>query len=444
MVLSIMPPAAVKHRLNKVLMAGCDSIEGRLGDVSTPTLVLYGKDDNLLPSRDEAKKLTNMMQNCKKKEIENAGHLTLDSPAVNCSRIIESTKSVAPMSWRKDPVMDWEVPSKEKIEEAAEGTNGIRRLASPIFLSTGPGGNVEVGLRNLRTSVLNKGKPVLFVGNHQLLALDLSLMLEGVWRETGTLLRGLAHPMLFQGIGGVPGVFGAANGGDDGGNMYETFGAVPVSGRNAHKLLARGDAVLLFPGGISEAMHGKDEYYKLKWPEKTDFVRLAARFNATIVPFGGVGASEASQVVMDASETKEFGESPVGKALGSLVGGSEAGGRARAQTFGAEGLNAERLTMSGMPIVVPKPPWEYSRFYFMFGEPFSTDDVSINDPEQCAAVYKDVQESVKDILDYVLENRDKDPYKDLSSRLVYETTYARAAPTFNPPRMSSSKAKTET
>ena len=37
----------------------------------------------------------------------------------------------------------------------------------------------------------------------------------------------------------------------------EQFGAVPVSPRNMYRLLKRGDNVLLFPGGVSEALHKK-------------------------------------------------------------------------------------------------------------------------------------------------------------------------------------------
>lgn len=288
----IMPPATAKHRLNNVLMAGCDAIQDKLANVTVPALVIYGDGDRVLPSVDEAQRLKKLMPDCKVKQVEGAGHLALDGDRVNCTRIIQQTPSVAPVSWRKDPVLDWVMPSTARIEEASESSRTLRRLASPVFFSAGPAGDIEVGLRPLKADVLNKGRPVLFVGNHQLLALDLSLMLEGVWRETGTLLRGLAHPMLFQGGGGVPGLIGGSSReGGEGENMYQTFGAVPVSGRNAHKLLARGDAVLLFPGGIGEALHGKDEYYKLKWPERTDFVRLAARFNATIVPFAGLSSS---------------------------------------------------------------------------------------------------------------------------------------------------------
>ncbi len=35
-------------------------------------------------------------------------------------------------------------------------------------------------------------------------------------------------------------------------NFMTTFGAVPVGGRNFYRLLKNGEAVLLFPGGVSE------------------------------------------------------------------------------------------------------------------------------------------------------------------------------------------------
>lgn len=38
------------------------------------------------------------------------------------------------------------------------------------------------------------------------------------------------------------------------------------------------------------------EEYKLFWPEQSEFVRMAARFGATIIPFGVVGEDDISQV----------------------------------------------------------------------------------------------------------------------------------------------------
>jgi len=38
------------------------------------------------------------------------------------------------------------------------------------------------------------------------------------------------------------------------------------------------------------------EEYKLFWPEQSEFVRMAARFGAKIVPFGSVGEDDLGQV----------------------------------------------------------------------------------------------------------------------------------------------------
>ena len=38
------------------------------------------------------------------------------------------------------------------------------------------------------------------------------------------------------------------------------------------------------------------EEYTLFWPERSEFVRMAARFGATIIPFGTVGEDDIGQV----------------------------------------------------------------------------------------------------------------------------------------------------
>ena len=47
--------------------------------------------------------------------------------------------------------------------------------------------------------------------------------------------------------------------------------------------------MLLFPGGVRETIPAPEiDKYKLMWPEQSEFVRLAAKYNATIVPFGAM------------------------------------------------------------------------------------------------------------------------------------------------------------
>lgn len=74
--------------------------------------------------------------------------------------------------------------------------------------------------------------------------------------------------------------------------------------RNFVRLLRDDACVLLFPGGVKESNHDKGENYKLFWPEETDFVRAAAKFNADIVPFGAIGAADSVTFFRDKADQK--------------------------------------------------------------------------------------------------------------------------------------------
>lgn len=119
-------------------------------------------------------------------------------------------------------------------------------------------------------------------------------------------------------------------------DFFAAMGAVPVSGKNLYRLLEAGETALLFPGGVREAYkrkarqhptprrarsrwHGscrpkprvctvpwrgrmndvrpcmgaspaasQGEKYRLFWPSRPEFVRMAIKFGATVVPFSAV------------------------------------------------------------------------------------------------------------------------------------------------------------
>ena len=51
--------------------------------------------------------------------------------------------------------------------------------------------------------------------------------------------------------------------------------------RNFYRLMKDKQVALLFPGGVRESNHGKDEAYQLFWPDdRAEFVRVAAAFGA--------------------------------------------------------------------------------------------------------------------------------------------------------------------
>lgn len=74
---------------------------------------------------------------------------------------------------------------------------------------------------------------------------------------------------------------------------------MPVSPRSFNRLLQQGESILLYPGGIREAFKKKDELYQLFWPEKSEFVRTAAKHNATIVTLASVGLDETWEIILD-------------------------------------------------------------------------------------------------------------------------------------------------
>jgi len=318
-----LPPDLLEHRIKNWLMVGSSVlVESRLKKLDIPTLVVVGSEDNLLKSKEEGKRLTKLLPQSQELTVKDAGHFILDQNVNLTEAILYSSmdplKLVA-QEKKYDPILDWKMPSREDMNQTL--STSIKQLEdsfSPIWLST----NAE-GKRSFGVGHVPREGPILFVSNHQLLGADLGMLVAKLFKN-GIPVRGLAHPFIFQGatgggpgsssslrksreLGRVPGIEEPTS--DDGGNNslqnmqnFEEFGAVMVTPKNFYRLMQTGQNALLFPGGVREVFHGKDESYKLFWPEKVDFVRTAARFNATIVPVSAVGMADSFNFLLDSKE----------------------------------------------------------------------------------------------------------------------------------------------
>ena len=123
----------------------------------------------------------------------------------------------------------------------------IRQLTSPVFFSTSDDGKIAQGLSNIPTD-----RPILLVGYHMFLGIELGVLVSEVFKETNILVRGLAHP----------GLVGREYEGErqpdpSHGDGARLFGAVPSNGRTMYRLLKHGGSALLYPGGSREALHRK-------------------------------------------------------------------------------------------------------------------------------------------------------------------------------------------
>jgi hypothetical protein len=204
---------------------------------------------------------------------------------------------------------------------------------------------------------------------------------------------------------------------------FAAFGAVPVSGKNLYRLLAAGECVLLFPGGVREAFKRKDEKYKLFWPAKPEFVRVAARHGATIVPFSAVGAEDGFDV---AADVDDFARLPFGIGDGIL---------ARSRSIPSARAVDTRVTQDGQreesfvqPLLAPRIP---ERFYFKFGAPIRTAGaVDVDDAAAVAAAYASCKSEVEDGIEWLLRKRAEDPFRDTPGRILWEQSAGKQAPTF--------------
>ena len=181
--------------------------------------------------------------------------------------------------------------------------------------------------------------------------------------------------------------------------------------------MSQGESALLYPGGVREAFKStkRGEAYQLFWPDgarSSDFARVAARFNATIVPVAAIGAEEGSHMLLDADDL-----------LALPILGRRLADGARDAPAGRVG---ERFVA---PLTVPAFP---GRYYYMCCRPIPTAGVDAADKAACAELYGAVRTELEEGIAYLLAKRREDPHEGFLPRGAVEawSNWTRQAPTF--------------
>lgn len=273
------------------------------------------------------------------------------------------------------------------VDKAIEEATQWMALARPLVLP------VMQGTENLPSK--GEVRPLLFVGNHSRMGVyDLPWIVSELYLR-GYKARGLAHKGHWQGPLG---------------QFFERFGAVKASPMAAFRLLRQGEAVLLYPGGAKEVNKRKGSEYQLQWRESPDFVRLAAKTNAIIIPFACVGGDDAFELFMDTESI--LSNSILGPLARSAVGRIDPTLDVREAV-----LPITKLPGLGIPAILPIPHLE--RLYFRFMEPVdaAAELPDVNDGDAAAATYGKVRDAVNGGMAALLKHRQTDPLRDLQARL---------------------------
>lgn len=402
-VTTALAPDTLNWRLTRWLGKGNFYLDNRFEMIETPTLILVGKNDRLLPSFEEGKRLKKLMTKAKVEliDLETKGHAILDGSYSFADLLLNSKTFVRD---RDDDLSDvyCPYPSENDIKKADKQVGNLIKAVSPVFLTRRKDNVIVKGIDDVPVGS-KVGRPVLFVGNHQLFGADLAIIIKEFLESKHELVRGLAHPLLFE---------------DDQGNMgdpnirelFTTFGAVKVSGKSFFELLKRNESILLFPGGVKEAYHLKNEKYKLLWPEKADF-RMAGMFDAIIVPFAAIGIADSVDIIFDSNDimSMPFGLGDRARNISAKIPQARAGG----------------IENFISPIAIPKTP---SRNYFIFETPIDTRQVNIYDKEESKKLYNEVKQSVERGIETLIELRESDPYKDFLPRITHELLFREQPP----------------
>lgn len=176
-------------------------------------------------------------------------------------------------------------------------------------------------------------RPCLFIGNHAVLAMDGFVILPVLLEELGRFLRPMGDRFLFSN----PKVA----------RMLLRRGGTMGHPDVARALMTHDQDILVFPGGAHEAVKASRDRYTLQWKDRIGFLRLAAEFGYTIVPFGLVGPDDFYEYLLDSEDIV---------ALLSRVGLWRKGQRTDA---------VPPLLRGAFGSVVPRP----KACYLSFGEP---------------------------------------------------------------------------
>ncbi|KAL5864556.1 hypothetical protein ACOSQ3_002070 [Xanthoceras sorbifolium] len=404
----ILPKETLLWKL-ELLQSASAYANARLHAVKAETLILCSGKDQLLPSQEEGQRLCRALPKCQTRMFENSGHFLFMEDGVDLVTIIKGA-SFYRRGKNLDYVSDFVPPTTPEFNKVHKDISWMSAVTSPVMLSTSEDGKIVRGL----SGIPSEG-PVLFVGYHMLLGLEVIPMIPQFMLERNILLRGIAHPMLFfNKPQGRPRDLG-------GFDTVRLMGAVPVSAKNFYRLMSSKSHVLLYPGGVREALHRKGEEYKLFWPEQSEFVRMAARFGAKIIPFGAVGEDDIAELFLDYNDQMKI---PYFKSWIEKI-------TAESISLRTDASGEVANQQMHWPYALPKVP---GRFYYYFGKPIETEgrQHELRDRKKSHELYLQVKSEVEKCLAYLKEKREHDPYRELLPRLIYQTThgFASEVPTF--------------
>ncbi|KAL4306993.1 hypothetical protein AHAS_Ahas16G0233800 [Arachis hypogaea] len=206
----ILPKETLLWKL-KLLRSASAYANSRLHAVKAQALILSSEKDELLPSKEEGERLRKLLANSELCKFADSGYFLFLEGNIDLVTVIKGTSFYCCVK-KHDYVSDYIPPTPTEFKEVLNSYRLLNTLTSPVMLSTLEDGTIVKVLAGLPSE-----GPVIYVG-----------------RNDAGLLPDLAS---FDSL--------------------RVMGAVPVAATNLFKLLSSKSLILLYPGGMREALHRK-------------------------------------------------------------------------------------------------------------------------------------------------------------------------------------------
>jgi len=173
LITDILPPETLNWRLSKWLATGSSLMSEKYSAITSPTVVIVGQNDRLLPSQSEGRRLQKVINSTTVEVLEfvDTGHAILDG-SLDLASILLNSRTFQPP---KIPTVEVAYPSDDAIASIEKQIGPFTKSFSPVFLtrqtqgpssSSSSSSQVIRGIDTVPTGL--SGRPVLLVGNHQL------------------------------------------------------------------------------------------------------------------------------------------------------------------------------------------------------------------------------------------------------------------------------------
>ncbi|GJQ15578.1 hypothetical protein GpartN1_g7369.t1 [Galdieria partita] len=440
----ILPPETLGHRIRLIEKFPANVEKWRR--LKTKIFIIAAVNDLLIPSYAESERLLNIFPHAVRYISHYGGHGLLLEHDIGLSQLIlrshdilssssclESRNMILQSTYPvkktlSAPKMTYssgteesdhdllKFPSAEDIFRAKQQLQVYRKISSPVF----------IGVDRIPEQ---DGRPILFVGNHTLYGItDVPFFIEHFLSKRNILIRALAHPVFWNWQWRSKDRPRSHSLWDDSSrfvDIMERFGSIPASPRNLYRLLERKQSVLLFPGGAREAFKRKDEAYSLHWPCEAEFIRMAIRHDAWIVPFSCVGPEDNFQIILDGEELIQL--PLMGRLMESMFSLSNMPMGDMVREWKGP-LNKQDLVNFIQPLSIPRSP---HRIYFYFSSPMDSRlyTSAMKDRSKVKELYGSIRHQVEDGISYILDKRKEDPFEMWWKRITFESVSGVAAPT---------------